>query len=235
MRRAKFASAILGIASIFAAIIPVSAQKTPAPTPPPNDHMLRTAIVRIGYIYRNMQESAQSYQSLSTRYSQMQQEGTKRQSEIGNIDNQLKTQFKVGSKQWYDLRATLDDKKLELETWTKKMQLELDREKKKALIEQYRHVNEAVEAVANQEHLDLVISDYTPEIVGPDLDGIPQQQLEQLVLQRAVLFAGKKADITEEVLTLVEANFAKQKQAIGSGPNQPAVPPAPGLPAPTGH
>ena len=79
------------------------------------------------------------------------------------------------------------------------MQLELDREKKKALIEQYRHVNEAVEAIANQQHLDLVVSDYTPEIVGPDLDGIPQQQLEQLVLQRAVLFAGKKADITGRV------------------------------------
>jgi Skp family chaperone for outer membrane proteins len=116
------------------------------------------------------------------------------------------------------------------------MQLELDREKKKALIEQYRHVNEAVETIANQQHLDLVVSDYTPEIVGPDLDGIPQQQLEQLVLQRAVLFAGKKADITEEVLTLVDANFAKQKQAVGAtAPNTAAVPPAPGLPAPTGH
>jgi Skp family chaperone for outer membrane proteins len=196
--------------------------------------------VRIGYIYRNMQEAAQSFQSLKNRFTQMQGDEAKRRQELEGLANQL-LQFKVGSPQWFSLRDSIDDKKLALESWAKKMQIELDREKKKALIDQYRHVNEAVQTVAEQQHLDLVVSDYTPEIVGPDFDGIQQQQLEQLVLSRAVLFAGKKADITQEVLTLVDANFAKEKQAVGAAPAGPVghgVPPAPGVnPAipPTGH
>jgi Skp family chaperone for outer membrane proteins len=195
-----------------------------------NDHTLKIAIVRVGYIYRNMQESAQSFQTLKNRVGQMQQEEAARRKAIDDLNNQLQ-QLKPGSPQWVTMRNQLDDKKFELDSWGKKMQLELDREKKAALMEQYRHVNEAVQTIAEQMHLDLVISDYTPEIVGPDFDAVPQQQLEQIVLTRAVLFAGKKADITQEVLTVLDANFAKQRQAIGSGPATPGVPPAPGVPS----
>jgi Skp family chaperone for outer membrane proteins len=207
----------------------LSASLASAQTPPPNDHVLKTAVVRVGYIYRNMQESAQSFQTLKTRVGQMQQEEAARRHALEELDNQLK-QLKVGSPQWVSIRNQLDDKKFEMDSWGKKMQLELDREKKAALMDQYRHVNEAVQAIAEQQHLDLVLSDYTPDIVGPDFDAIPQQQLEQLVLTRAVLFAGKKADVTQEVLTLLDANFAKQKQAATA---TPAVPPAPGVTPPT--
>ena len=204
---------------------------TRSQAPAANDHTLKIAIVRVGYIYRNMQESAQSFQTLRGRVGQMQQEEAARRKAIDDLNNQL-TQLKPGSPQWITMRNQLDDKKFELDSWGKKMQLELDRDKKAALMEQYRHVNEAVQTVATQMNLDLVISDYTPEIVGPDFDAIPQQQLEQIVLTRAVLFAGKKADITQEVLTVLDANFAKQRQAIGTGPGPatPGVPPAPGVP-----
>jgi Skp family chaperone for outer membrane proteins len=206
--------------------VPLTAR---AQTPPPsaNDHNLKIAVVRVGYIYRNMQESAQAFQNLKSRVGQMQQEDGARQKALEDLDNQLK-QLKPGSPQWLSMRAQLDDKKFERDSWGKKMQLELDREKKSALMDQYRHVNEAVQAVAEQQHIDLVVSDYTPEIVGPDFDGIPQDRLEQLILTRAVLFAGKKADITQEVLTLLDANFAKNRQTIGATPGVPPIPPPAG-------
>jgi hypothetical protein len=43
-------------------------------------------------------------------------------------------------------------------------------------------------------------------------------QLEAALASRAVLFANKKADITEDVLTVVEANFARQNPAPGPPP-----------------
>jgi Skp family chaperone for outer membrane proteins len=196
------------------------AQATP---PSANDHNLKIGVVRVSYIYRNMQESAQAFQVLKARVGQMEQEGANKRKDLENLDNQLK-QLKPGSPQWVSMRNQLDDKKFELDSWGKKMQLELDREKKAALIEQYRHVNEAVQTVAEQQHLDLVVSDYTPEIIGPDFDGIPQERLEQIILSRAVLFAGKKADVTQEVLTVLDANFAKNRQSIGSTPPAPAIP-----------
>ena len=219
--------ACLTLALILAASLAVPS-RTQAQATGANDHNLKIAIVRVGYIYRNMQESAQALQNLKGRVGQMQQEEGSRRKAIDDLNNQLQ-QLKPGSPQWATMRNQLDDKKFELDSWVKKMQLELDREKKSVLMDQYRHVAEAVQTVAEQQHLDLVISDYTPEIVGPDFDAIPQQQLENLVLTRAVLFAGKKADITQEVLTVLDANFAKQRQAVGAGPAAPGVPPAPGV------
>jgi len=198
---------------------PVSRAQTP---PAGNDHNLKLGVVRIGYIYRNMQESAQAFTNLKARVGQMQQEQAARQKALEDLDNQLK-QLKPGSPQWLSMRGQLDDKKLDLDSWGKKMQIELDREKKAALMDQYRHVNEAVQSVAEQMHIDLVISDYTPDIVGPDFDGIAQERLEQLILTRAVLFAGKKADITQEVLTVLDATFAKNRQSIGATPPAPAI------------
>jgi hypothetical protein len=69
-----------------------------------------------------------------------------------------------------------------------------------------------------------VLADESPDI-GPDMDKVTSQQLQAVLASRAVLFANKKADITQEVLTTVEFNFAK------SGP-VPA--PAP-IPGPAGH
>jgi Skp family chaperone for outer membrane proteins len=236
MRRAPIASISLSVALAFLALSPSVFGEVPSPSG--NDHILRIAVVRVGYVYRNMQEFSQSLQNRKNRITQVQADETKRRQELDGLVNQLE-QFKKGSPQWYALRDTIDNKKLELESWGKKMQLELDRENKKGLMDQYRHVNEAAQTIAEQQHLDLVVSDYTPEIVGPDFDGIPQQQLEQLILTRAVLFADKKADITQEVLTLVDANFAKEKQAVGAAPMGPGVPPAPGVksvaPNPAGH
>jgi Skp family chaperone for outer membrane proteins len=221
MRRACLTLALIGVAFFtLTAALRAEAQSAPATA---NDHILRTAVVRVGYIYHNMQESAQSFQNLKTRFTEMQQEQARKGQEIDGLVNQLQ-QLKPGSPQWVTLRDSIDDKKLALESWGKKMQLELDRQKKKELMNQYQHVNEAVDAVAKQLNLDLIISDSTPEITGPDLDGIPYQQLEQLLAARAVLFAGKKTDVTQEVLTLVDANFAKQKQAVGAAPSGNAVP-----------
>jgi len=225
MPRAR--TTLITLAFILTCTLVCRAQTPPSPA---NDHNLKIAVVRVSYIYRNMQESAQAFTNLKARVGQMEQEGAAKRKAAEDLDNQLK-QLKPGSPQWLSMRAQLDDKKFELDSWTKKMQLELDRVKKAALIDQYRHVNEAVQTVAEQQHLDMVISDYTPEIVGPDFDAIPQQQLEQLILTRAVLFAGKKADVTQEVLTVLDANFAKNRQSIGATPSGPAVP-APGQPQP---
>jgi hypothetical protein len=56
------------------------------------------------------------------------------------------------------------------------------------------------------------------------MDKVNAAQLDTLLGQRAVLFANKKADITDDVLTMIEANFAKQGQIAGPPP-LPAVPP----------
>jgi len=238
MRRAYLAPALIGVSVAAATGIAIAAlspradaQATPQAS---NDHVLRTGVVRVVDVQRKMQEGAQTAQMLQSRFTTMQQEEGRRRQEIQNLIGQAQS-LKPGSPQWISLRDTVDNKKLDLEMWAKKSQLDLDRTRKAELVNQFRHVNEAVQMVAERDHLDLVVIDSTPEIIGPDLDANPYNELAQALASRAVAYAGKKADITEEVLTMVDANYAKQKQAVGAGPAAPGgVPLAPGVPATTG-
>jgi Skp family chaperone for outer membrane proteins len=95
--------------------------------------------------------------------------------------------------------------------------VQLERWYKQSLKGMYDHMADAAAQVASQQHLDLVIADQSPEI-GPDLEKANIGQLEAALAARAVLFANKKADITEDVLTVVEANFAKQNPSPGPPP-----------------
>jgi hypothetical protein len=87
----------------------------------------------------------------------------------------------------------------------------------------YDHIAAAAAQVAEQEHLDLVIADPFRDI-GPDMDKATAAQLDAALSSRIVLFANKKADITEDVITMVQLNFAKQQ----APPGGPLPLPAPG-------
>ena len=211
---------------IFPACVALLALTMPAtalragPTSP--DHVPQIAVVRTAQVTRNCAESRQLIQALQARANQMSQDQAKKKTEIDQMIEQL-SQLKAGSAQWLQLRDQIDDKRLALEVWNEKMKLELDRKQKAGEKSVYDHVTQAVQAVAENQHLDLVLADNSPDI-GADLDGITPAQFNQLLAARAVLFANKKADITEDVLTLVESNFKNQKsEAANAGP---AAPPA---------
>jgi Skp family chaperone for outer membrane proteins len=182
------------------------------------DHVPQIAVVRAAQVTRDCTEWKQMTQAINARLNEMKQEQAKRENEINQLIDQ-QTQLKAGSAQWAALREQIDDKKLGLEVWAKKMQLELERRQKAGMKSTYDHVAQAVTKIATDRHLDLVLADNSPEFLGPDLDKITPPQLEQVLALRGVLFTTKNADITEDVKTLVEANF--KSQAASAGPQTP--------------
>jgi len=184
-----------------------------------NDHLLRIGVVRVGQIYHSMQEGKKFEAEFRNRRSQLQQDQQKRTDELNQLVSQ-REQLKPGSAQWNDLRAQIDQKTAELEIAKQMAQLQLDRYRKTSVKQAYDHIADAVAAIAEQQHLDLVIADSSPEFLGPDLDAIPYAQLDQMLAARAVLFANKKADITDEVLLMVDANFAKQNTGVSTTGNK---------------
>ncbi|HSZ57302.1 MAG TPA: OmpH family outer membrane protein [Tepidisphaeraceae bacterium] len=213
-------SAFVPLLAIALAAAALGAGPAPAGSP---DHVPQIAVVRMAQITRNCTEYKQLIQTLQARANDMNQEEGKRRTEITQMIEQL-SQLKGGSAQWLGLRDQIDDKKLALEVWGEKMKLELDRRQKAGEKSLYDHITQAVQTVAENQHLDLVLSDNGPDLIGPDLDGITPSQFHQLLNARAVLFANKKADVTEDVLTLVESNFKNQKSEAASTvlPNPPA-------------
>jgi Skp family chaperone for outer membrane proteins len=188
------------------------------------DHQIAIGVVRTGEIIRGMAEMKKMQTDGRAKLADLQQQQQQLEKELQDLTQHRDNMDKPGSQQYIDDSNKIDEKQVHLEMWGRISSLQLDRWKKQALKDMYDHVAAATAQVAEQQHLDLVLADESPDI-GPDMDKVTSQQLQAVLASRAVLFANKKADITQEVLTTVEFNFAK------SGP-VPA--PAP-IPGPAGH
>jgi Skp family chaperone for outer membrane proteins len=211
----------LAIAAFLAVALPAAAVRSEQTPASAADHVPQIAVVRAAQVTRDCSEAKQLNQSLSARVNQMNQERAQKEAEIQKLKEQ-QTQLKSGSAQYNEMRDKIDDQVLSLELWVKKMQIELDRRQKAGLKSIYDHVNQAVQQIAEDRHLDLVLADNSPDFMGPDLDKVTLPQFEQMLAARGVLFATKKADITGDVLLRVEATFRSQKsEAASAGPSTP--------------
>jgi len=90
----------------------------------------------------------------------------------------------------------------------------------------FEKIEQAVSEVARQRGYDLVLTDRRPEL-PEDMDRLSMEQLLSAIQARTVLYAGEKADISNDVLALLDARYragAKVQPAPAPVPAQPAAP-----------
>lgn len=212
MRRTHLALAALTMATLAALLAQAAPGQAPANTT--NDHMLKIGVVNVYRVFHNMQETKKSDTDFHTQNDQLVQQQKQKEAEIQDLAKR-RQDFKPGSAQWQDVTNQIDQKSAELDVWMRVKKAQLERQFKLNMKTLYDHIAQATAEVAQQDHLNLVIADQSPEFVGPNLDAITTQRLDEILSARAVLYADKKADITDEVLTKVEANFANANRAAG--------------------
>jgi Skp family chaperone for outer membrane proteins len=191
----------------------------PAQPHPAGDHLLAIGVIRMGDVMRQMQEMKKFDSDRRARLTEFQQQQQQREMALQELQKHRDNDTKQGSQQWTDETNIMDQKLSELDGWEKVTQMQLERWQKTKLKEMYDHISAAAAQVAEQQHLDLVIADQSPDI-GPDMDKVSPAKLEQALSERTVLFANKKADITTDVLTMVDTNF--MRQGAVTGPQLPA-------------
>ena len=199
-------------ASLLTAAAFLFAGATAHAAPAGQDHALAIGVVNMTKVVRSISETKKMESDLRGRNQALGQQQQQKEAELQELQKHRDENVKPQSAQWDDETAAIDKKRAELEVWTAMNRTAVERLQKQLIKSIYDHISAAAAEVAENQHLDLVIADQSSEI-GPDLDRAPIQQLEIALSSRAVLFSNKKADITEEVLTQVEADFAKQNPA----------------------
>ncbi len=69
----------------------------------------------------------------------------------------------------------------------------------------FKKIEQGVAEIAKQEQIDLVIADNRDPLPNPD--EVELAQLRAGILSRDVLFSADRLDITEKVVTLLDAKF----------------------------
>lgn len=209
MRRVPLIAAAVLVCVMAVLLARAANQPVIAPT---NDHILRIGVINVTNLLNQMQEFKKLKDDIHNKLVDLTQEQRKQEQAIQEKQSHRDNTFKPGTAQWQSETDQIDKMNFELEVWKNMSTVQLDRWKKQYLKSVYDHIAGAAQQVAQNQQLDLVIADTTPQF-GPDMDKVRSQELELALSMRNVYYAGPKADVTDKVLMQLEADFSKAQPA----------------------
>jgi Skp family chaperone for outer membrane proteins len=132
-----------------------------------------------------------------------------------------------------ELRDKLAYEQLQFEQWERIKKIEIDRERALMWQSMYRNIRTESQKLADAEGWDIVmVNDGVTEIQLQRESKSPlEQQAQEQIVRRRVLYAGKSTDVTDQlVVRMNNARAANAGKPAGDG-TAPAPAPAPAAPA----
>jgi Skp family chaperone for outer membrane proteins len=174
----------------------------------------KIAIAKPFVILPQMSEYKQLQAKFQAESAQLNAELDRRRNEIQGMLGQ-RAQFKPETPQFDDMSAKIDQKKTDLEAWTKMVSLSEEREQKKNLRELWSRIEAATDVVAKKNGFDLVLTDNRQAL--PNAENATYQGYMETFAMRNTLYAASTVDITDKIALQVEADYAAKARAAGAG------------------
>jgi len=174
----------------------------------------KVAIANTARIFNDMQETKDLKEKLEARRQEVSNEENDRRTKIKAMQDNLH-ELKPDNPQYEKAQQDLDQAMADFDSWGKVVRLQAERDQKQTMVMLFNKIQAAVTQIAKEDQIDIVIADQGPDI--GDTEDLTFDQLRALINQKDVLYTSKRADISDEVLTLLDAQYAKDKAAEGTG------------------
>jgi Skp family chaperone for outer membrane proteins len=127
--------------------------------------------------------------------------------------------FNKGTKEWQQLDDQVLTTRAELNTWMQIERIKIERRHQEVLLDMYRQMTGAVERIAKQNKIDLVFTKAFLEPPQIDVDkAVGLQDLQKRIVGQRVLFPTAVADITQDVLKILNDEYKAKKNASAGSP-----------------
>jgi Skp family chaperone for outer membrane proteins len=196
-------AAVVFSAALFALLLPAVSRADQGPPP-------RVAIANTARIFSEMQETKDLKAKLEGKRKDIETEENDRRAKINGMEASLK-EINADNPQFNAAQGALDKEMADFDSWGKLVRLQAEREQKNTMVLLFNKIQAAVGKIATQDGIDIVLADQGPDLTNTE--GMTFDQLRSVINQKQVLFTSKKADISDEVLTLLDAEYAKNKAA----------------------
>ena len=162
---------------------------------------LQVGVVHLQQLMDNLRAVNTLRTELQQRRDRIQAEAERRQSELQGMENQHAL-LTPGTAEWRDKAVEMEEKSAELQTWVSYEQVQLARFEIQGMERVYREVLAAVQTLANDEGLDLILvreGEFRLPEAPPGAEQQLAQELRQQISLRKVLFAHDRLDVTNAV------------------------------------
>ncbi len=169
----------------------------------------RIAVINPSKVFQEMKETRDLRAKLESRRQEL---AAAEQDKRKNIEDlkRARSNLKPDSPQYNDLSKQLDQATAEFQAWAQVTRVQAERDQKQMMKSLFDKIQSACAQVAQEMGADLVLADQGQDV--PAVEDLNFDQLRLLLNQRNVLYAGKRIDIGERVLTVLDAQYAKDSQ-----------------------
>lgn len=184
------------------------------------DRPIRVRVANTLKIFNELQETKDiearliaERQALAAEEKPMKEKVDKLEAEKGNFRPDS-PQFE----QWQDrlLRAESEHK-----LWAQVQMRDLDWKRKRQTRAVYRKIYDAIQQYSEKNGIDLVLSDHQPTLGDKEMAAVPYEQMANLMNSRRVLYTSKAADISDQIIALMDTQYkmnAGGGGAVGGNP-----------------
>jgi Skp family chaperone for outer membrane proteins len=178
------------------------------------DAAVRVAVANPSKILSMMLETADLKKADAGEVQKLREQEEAKGKEIQAMKEQRDKFSKRGTPDYEKQTSDLIQKSVDARVWAEVQQAHLTRRNKEELRNLYNKIQAAVAQIAQERKLDLVLTDFGGDI-PEDLDPITPERLQQIIQQKSVLFAGKNADISDDVIARLNAAYKAGAGASG--------------------
>jgi Skp family chaperone for outer membrane proteins len=172
-------------------------------------------------IFNELRETKDLRDKMQQDTNNAEKESLQKKSQLADI-KAARDQFKPGTKGYDEQNQRYLEATLALDSWGKIRGMNLANDQKIKIVYLYDKILQGIAKVAAQKKIDLVLAEQQPQL--PDsLDQVTADQLRAILGSRNILYGSATSDISAEVITSMDAEYAS-----GTGAS------APSMPAPTG-
>ena len=197
-------SKYVGMVIVGAALMLAFARTTSA-----QEGAQRVAICNPSVVFQGMDERKAIEDRMKAEQEKIKIEFARRKAEVDEMRKQ-RDELKRGSAQYSEKNRVLMQKAVEFRAWVQIAEAEIMRAEMENTRNLYEKIADACKEVAESRKIDLVLAERRPEL-PEDIDQLKPEQVRQILSQRDVLYVSKIADITEQVVLLVN-----KKHAVGA-------------------
>ena len=165
----------------------------------------KIAIANPAHIFAELAET----KSLQIQMQDEQKKFTTAQEEKMKAINDMKTRRDAllpDHPQWAELNSQLAALTAEYRVWVETQKVIAESTQKSKMTALFKKIEQGVAEIAKEDGIDLVIAD-NRDPLPPNLDEIDVRTLRGLLLQRDVIYASDKLDMTEKVVTRLDSKY----------------------------
>ena len=179
--------------------------------PPPSAPIAgaKIGVINPSKVFQDMKETKALRAKLESRRQELQATEGDKHKAIDDL-KRARANLKPDSPQYNDLSRQVDQASAEFQSWGQVTRLDAEREQKQMMKTLFDKIQVAVGQVAQEQGLDLVLADQGQDV--PAAEDLTFDQLRLILNQRNILYANKRVDVSERVLTVLDAQYAKDKE-----------------------